>query len=385
MVNPGSCNTIQKIKNIENSGGHLAIIISDKDDNIGGIFMSDEGTGYDISIPAVLISNTDGKKLVAYYLNHADSHEDIKKIKLEIKFENENKDNTVKYDLWYSPDQINAYSFLSDFQNLQESLGDNAILGVHFFTYPHYNYRPDKKQNINNCFGSGLYCSRPGKSGVKDGTDVIRESLRQKCIYNFAYEKKDKKSNKLLFWNYVQIFYQNCVRVNKIDTSCSEQVMNSLNIPKNVIEKCYNDSFVGEKNEQNYEMYLKNTILDNEYELRKKNFINKSPSITINDRVYLGDWKADLVFESLCSSLIKKPEACYLEQTFNKNIKGVTLGSFLSIVLVILFINVLLFLICKVVIKKGIELQVHSSNINSKIDNVVGSYLNLRDSAPAEE
>ena len=132
-------------------------------------------------------------------------------------------------------------------------------------------------------------------------------------------------------------------------------------------------------------MYLKNTILDNEYELRKKNFINKSPSITINDRVYLGDWKADLVFESLCSSLIKKPEACYLEQTFNKNIKGVTLGSFLSIVLVILFINVLLFLICKVVIKKGIELQVHSSNINSKIDNVVGSYLNLRDSAPAEE
>ena len=95
MVNPGSCNTIEKIKNIENSGGHLAIIISEKDDNIGGIFMSDEGAGYDISIPAVLISNTDGKKLVAYYLNHADSHEDIKEIKLEIKFENENRDNTV--------------------------------------------------------------------------------------------------------------------------------------------------------------------------------------------------------------------------------------------------------------------------------------------------
>ena len=365
MVNSGSCNNIDKIKNIENSGGHLAIIISEKDDNIGGVFINDEGAGYDISIPAVLISNTDGKKLVTYYLNHADSHEDIKEIKLEIKFENENRDNTVKYDIWYSPDQTNAYLFLNDFQNLQESLGDKAILGVHFFTYPHYNYRPDKIQNISNCFGSGLYCSRPGKSGVKDGTNVIRESLRQKCIYNYAYEKKEKKNNKILFWNYIQNFYQNCVRLNKIDVSCS--------------------SFVGEKNENNYESYSKNTILDNEYELRKKNFINKSPSITINDRVYLGDWKADLVFESLCSSLIKKPEACYLEQTFNKNIKGVTLGSFLSIVLVILFINVLLFLVCKVVIKKGIELDVNSSNINSKIENVVGSYLNLKDPSPAGE
>ena len=76
------------------------------------------------------------------------------------------------------------------------------------------------------------------------------------------------------------------------------------------------------------------------YELRKKNFISKSPSITINERVYLGSWRADYVFESLCSSLIKKPEACYIEPTFNKKVKGVTLGSFLSIILVILLTNV---------------------------------------------
>ena len=385
MVLEGKCNIMDKVKNIENSGGHLAIIISEKDDNIGGIFMNDEGLGNDISIPAVLISNSDGKKLIDYYLDNVDSHEAIKEIKLEVKFENENKDNTVKYDIWYSPDQENAYLFLNEFKQLQESLGENAILGVHFFTFPHYDYNPDKKQIIENCFGSGLYCSRPGKSGVKDGADVIRESLRQKCIYNYAYENKGKKNKRYLFWDYIQTFQQNCINIGKIDTSCSESVLNDLKIPIKDIQKCYEESFIGEKNEKNYEIYSGNSIFDTEYELRKKNFISKSPSITINERVYLGSWRADYLFESLCSSLIKKPEACYIEQTFNKKIKGVTLGSFLSIILVILFTNIILFLVCKNIIKKGIEYRVDSSNINSKIENVVGSYLNLRDSAPVEE
>ena len=68
MVYQGTCNIVDKIKNIEKSGGHLAIIISENDDNIGGIFLGNEGYGNDISIPAVLISNSDGKKLSEYYM-----------------------------------------------------------------------------------------------------------------------------------------------------------------------------------------------------------------------------------------------------------------------------------------------------------------------------
>ena len=384
MVLEGDCSLIEKVKNIEKSGGHLAIIINKNDENIGGIFMNDDGVGYDISIPAVLISNSDGKKLVTYYLEHANNHEDIKAIKLEVKFENENLDNSVKYDLWYSPDQDNAYTFLNDFKEIQKTLIDNAILGVHFFTYPHYNYSPDKIQNIENCFASGLYCSRPGKFGTTDGTDIIRESLRQKCIYNYAYTKQGV-NNKMLFWDYIEKFYINCVRKNQINTKCSEEVMKELKIDNYFIQKCYEESFVGDKKDKNYEIFSKNTILDNEYELRKKNFVSKSPSITINDRVYLGNWRVDNIFESLCSSLIRKPEACYTEPTFNKNIKGVTLGSFLSIIIAVLLFNILLFLICKSVIKKGIEYRVDSSNINSKISNVVGSYLNLKNTSPLEE
>lgn len=99
----------------------------------------------------------------------------------------------------------------------------------------------------------------------------------------------------------------------------------------------------------------------------------------------MDSWKADLVFESLCASLIDKPEACYMEVTFERNLKGVSLLAFLIILVVVLMINIGLFWTCKKIIKKGVEERVDSTDINNKIDNVVGSYLALRDTAPGED
>ncbi len=356
MVQWGKCSLIEKINNIEQAGGHLAIIISDSDDNIDGIFLSDDGSGYDITIPAILISKSDGKILASYYINHVYSHQEIKDIRIEVKFENENLDNTVRYDIWYSPDQENIYLFFKELRTLQNALGDSAILGVHFFTYPHFSYDPAKKVEIKNCLGSGLYCVRPGKSGVSDGTNVIRESIRQKCIYFETFYDKNKKK-KTLFWDYLDNFYSKCVLEKAINIECSNKVLKKLGISTDNIQKCYENSFLGKKFE-NYDAIEQNEILNKDYELRKKNFITKAPSITINERVYLDSWKADLVFESLCASLINKPESCYMEVVFDRNLKGVSLVVFLIILLVVITINVTLFWICKQIIKKGVEERV---------------------------
>ena len=384
MVRQGNCSFFDKVSNIENSGGHLAIIISETDEPVEGIFLSEEGLGNDITIPAVLISKKDGKILTDYYIEHADSHEAIKDIRLEVQFRYESLDNIVKYDVWYSPDQENAYIFFKDFRELQDVLGNSAELNVHYFTYPHFSYMPTQKQNIQNCYGSGLYCIRPGKAGVTDGTNVIKESLRQKCIYNYAYKDKIKEKRKL-FWDYMEKFYDKCVYERKIVSSCADNIIRKIGIPGNEIKKCIENSFTGDKNEKDYEYYSKNSILDKEYELRKKNFVTKSPSITINDRVYLGSWRAEYVFESLCASIIRKPEACFMEVNFNRNLKGVTLTNFVLIIFAVVVINVIVFLIRKKIIKKGIEERVDSTDIDNKIDKAVGSYLALRDSAPGED
>ncbi len=177
MVREGNCSYFDKVRNIENSGGHLAIIISEREDEVSGIFLSEEGLGSDITIPAILISKKDGQKLADYYVRHP-TKEGIRDIRLEVQFQNENLDNTVRYDVWYSPEQDSAYSFFKEFKDLQKALGGHAILNIHFFTYPHFTYVPNKRVKVENCFGSGLYCMRPGKSSISNGADVIRESIR---------------------------------------------------------------------------------------------------------------------------------------------------------------------------------------------------------------
>ena len=383
MVFEGNCSLFDKVSNIEKAGGHLAIIISETKEEVEGIFLSEEGLGSEITIPAVLISRLDGNQLTNYYMKHANSHEEIKDIRLEVKFENENLDNTVKYDVWYNPDQENTYIFFNEFKELQNALGDEAILGIHFFSYPHFTYSPSQRQEIQNCLGSGLYCIRPRKAGVTDGTKVLKESIRQRCVYNYAFENKNTKKRKL-FWEYMKLFYEKCVKEKNIEESCSIEVIKKIGIPEKDIKKCYEDSVV-DKFGNNSEVFSKNIFLNKDYELRKKNFVSKSPSITINDRVYLGSWKAETVFESLCASLIMKPEICYTEVTFDRDIKGVRLITFLVIIFVALIMNILLFLGCKTIIKNGIQERVDSSEIDNKIDNVVGSYLALRDSAPGED
>ena len=103
--------------------------------------------------------------------------------------------------------------------------------------------------------------------------------------------------------------------------------------------------------------------------------------MTINGRLYLGEWDSQLIFEFLCASLIKKPKECYNNEVevikiTNKSNKF----KFIVIIFIVICINVLVFLFCKNIIKKKIQDRINSTDINSRIDSVVSSYLAMRDS-----
>ena len=57
------CGYTLKVRNIEEAGGHVAIIINDNDDKVEEMFLADAGHEGDLSIPAILISRTDGEKI----------------------------------------------------------------------------------------------------------------------------------------------------------------------------------------------------------------------------------------------------------------------------------------------------------------------------------
>jgi hypothetical protein len=51
---------------MENIGVSVAIIVNDSDENIDNIVVSDDGTGGGIRIPSMIITKTDGKKLIDF-------------------------------------------------------------------------------------------------------------------------------------------------------------------------------------------------------------------------------------------------------------------------------------------------------------------------------
>lgn len=57
---------MRKIRNIEEAGLSVGIVIDDSDEDISEVVMSDDGTGAGIRIPSMLIGKEDGKKLLKF-------------------------------------------------------------------------------------------------------------------------------------------------------------------------------------------------------------------------------------------------------------------------------------------------------------------------------
>ncbi len=379
IVKKGLCSVTEKVRNIEEAGGHAAIIVDEKNESPEKMFLADDGRGGDISIPAVLISLSDGQRLIEYYSTHL--HDKSHRIRLEIYFPLEKSDNTVKYDIWFTPDQINVYKFFKDFERYHLLLGDYAKLGVHYVTYPYFSYDPNNKNPVEDCLGSGLYCVRPGNI-ITDGALIALESIKQKCIYQYTYENKVNTISNRLFWTYIISFYDKCLSdKNNYNQLCSESVITEIGLQSNEINKCFEDSFLGssyDKQKDNYKKILKNSILDEEYEIRKRFYISRVPSLTINGKLYDGSWRPEYIFDALCASLKKKPKVCFTEGLHGE-ITGFTAPVVFIIILVVIAINVILFIVCKNFIRKKIYDRISSTDIDSRIDSVVNQYLSLKD------
>ena len=99
---------------MENIGVSVAIIVNDSDDDIDNIILSDDGTGGGIRIPSMIITKTDGKKLIDF-LKRASDYE-LDQLAILAEFAMEKPDNRVEYDLWFTSSNDRALDFITDFQ-----------------------------------------------------------------------------------------------------------------------------------------------------------------------------------------------------------------------------------------------------------------------------
>lgn len=111
LADRGECSFVDKVRNIEESGAAVAIIVDNKrTENVSRIVMSDDGSGAGLRIPSMMISYSDGQKLIDF-MNVA-SQDEIDQISIMVEFDMKRPDNRVEYDVWYSSNNDLALDFL---------------------------------------------------------------------------------------------------------------------------------------------------------------------------------------------------------------------------------------------------------------------------------
>jgi hypothetical protein len=111
----GDCSFVQKVRNLENIGVAVAIIIDNRPEMIDEILMSDDGTGGGIRIPSMLIGQNDGQKLINWF--DSATEEEKNQLVLMSDFLLPEYD-TVSYDFWFTSSSDRALSFLEDFAKM---------------------------------------------------------------------------------------------------------------------------------------------------------------------------------------------------------------------------------------------------------------------------
>ena len=135
LVDRGGCSFVTKVRNIQNNGGSLAVIIDDKiDEDVTKVIMSDDGTGAGITIPSMLISRKDGE-LLKQFLTSSDP-ELAKKASLSAEFVIQNDNNDVVAEIWYTSSNDRALDFIKNFFDDYKKLAfSNLNFSPHIVTW----------------------------------------------------------------------------------------------------------------------------------------------------------------------------------------------------------------------------------------------------------
>jgi signal peptide peptidase-like protein 2B len=66
LAERGGCSFTTKVRNVEDAGASLAIIIDNKEEDVEMVNMVDDGAGAGIRIPSMLVSKRDGQRMIDY-------------------------------------------------------------------------------------------------------------------------------------------------------------------------------------------------------------------------------------------------------------------------------------------------------------------------------
>lgn len=313
LVDRGGCTFVQKVRNAQHAGA-AAVIIADnacqcKHDKIctpepntlcekHEPIMADDGSGYDITIPSVLLFKQDADPIKDALLN---KHT----VRIELGWSLPNPDDHVDWDLWTSPTDYVSSTFKNEFKDAVEALGTSATLTPHMYIYDGIAAKcrnsEGKSECFNLCTNEGRYCAADPDNDLDygiSGADVVGESVRRLCLW----ELYGDDGVGIEWWNYIKAFNANC------DTSelfmkdeCVKQAMAVAQVDFDAVEQCVFNHGGLEKPE-------KNDLLEKQLEDKEANGIVIMPVVYVNGVAVRGQLEFATVFKAICSGYAPNTE-----------------------------------------------------------------------------
>jgi len=353
MVERGVCTFVKKARNAQHLGA-AAIIIADAEhdhfpDALYGDIISldgnytndnhtdheyayrlpDDGSGKDISIPAIMIAKKEYqgiKKVIDSKTNETGI------VVAEFAWHVPTFDDKVTMELWSSPVDRHTKEFMaSNFSAIARSFDMNEMHAEKHEKKDHHHETYKEELNLMRfrerpilldgkslgclgntkapdeacyhlCTNGGRYCHASHHRVL--GRDIVKESLRRLCI-----DKHYK--NPKVYWDYIDHFNNFCWDSDYFAVDkCIDDAYKHSKIDKESIESCFSDS--GSPSEDKA-----NALLEDAIDLARSRGIYQSPTVHINhEPTMMVNWeglKPRTVLYSLCESFSygRKPHVCY--------------------------------------------------------------------------
>ncbi|KAJ4972284.1 hypothetical protein NE237_005383 [Protea cynaroides] len=265
-----------------------------------------------ITIPSALISKTLGDSI-----KKALSSGEMVNINLDWRETLPHPDDRVEYEFWTNSNDECGNKCDSQIEFVKNFKGAAQILekgGYTQFT-PHYItwYCPEafalSKQCKSQCINHGRYCAPDPEQDFSrgyDGKDVVVQNLRQACLFRVANES----GKPWLWWDYVSDFSIRCpMKEKKYTKECADEVIKSLGLDLNKINKCIGNPEADEENP------VLKAEQDAQIGTGSRGDVTILPTLVINNRQYRGKLDKGAVLKAICAGFQEttEPAVCLTE------------------------------------------------------------------------
>lgn len=402
MVDRGDCSFAQKTRNIQSAGAQIALIINHLQ-NFDSIFaLKDDGTGGDINISTILIPEEEGNLIKEFIRENKDNKELISNIKLSINNSYEDTSDLARFTVFFNPTDFKVYKILNELRNMDENFFlSEKMLFTPIYTFDSNIESEEYKNTLiirERCICHNRYCEDYQLYEGRKGSEIILEAIRQKSIYLISISEGEKKK----YFDYLNNFYEHCLKNSDFNVQCSENVLRKLNM--NYHDKIMDYTIKSFKPEINIDkenmtaLHIYDTLAEksdtNIYLEEHAFYLNKNmkkglPLILINDEVFYGSWKSEELFRSICSALDdeSRPKSCITFMKKNREKESYDIWDNLLVILYVVLIGIGMMIVIYYVCRRYFNINYLNEKLTKNMeDNAKNKqYLHLHMNIPELE